>query len=88
MAKYKQLNMPEEFKVEVPYGDLWMETGTYRWDEFIEDDNQPGVYVNAMIGMPFFLRVTKIDGDLYTVEDGEGDEFVYRITPIISNPAA
>lgn len=84
-SEYLQLKMPKEFKVEVPYGDIWMETGTYRWADFVEDDRQPGVYVTAMIGTPFFLRVTKIDGDLYTVEDGGGDEYVYRITPISSD---
>lgn len=82
-GKYLQLEMPDEFVVWVKTeDDLWFDSGSYKWADFVEDDKQPGVYVSTFIGMPFFLRVTSIDGDVYTVEDGGGNQHVYRIAPV------
>jgi hypothetical protein len=84
VPRFIDIDMPDEFVLEVPDGHGgWIDWGLYRARDF---ERQPdGAYLCASEGSPLWLRCQRQHGDLIDVVDGGGDRFTYRLAPYPSS---
>jgi len=80
--RFLDVELPPYFAIDVPDDSGGWEThGTYPRHLF--DRLEDGTYVcSGHGGSPLFLRVIHQDGDLLTVLDGMGDEYLYKIVAL------
>ena len=90
--KYLEVTIPEVFAVLVPDPELpggWIEFGVYEKEGFdIAEYGPKNVLVNTTNGSPFYLRVVKIDGFVWTCHDGGGDPYQIQVVPYDEYKAA